>query len=448
MRHSWQASSVFKRWIIFNSVGAMGIAVQMCILWLLTSGFQFGYLPATGLAVEGAVLHNFFWHEHWTWADRTKDHVGGFVQRLLCFHFTNGAVSLAGNLVLMWFFAGKLRLNYMLANALAIALCSILTFAAGDRIVFQRSGFPGGRAMNKAKNTCRTLVRISLLAGASFWFGAASAKAADLHPETLAAWQTYVEAAERRMAAELSSKKGFLALDFQDYQDMMHERQGVMSGEIPVKQVTSANRIEVPDGMIQHWRGSILIPGVSLNLVFSRIENPKADDTKQEDVLDSSILERGPGQLKMYLKLQRSKIVTVVFHTEHLVRYQRYGNNQASSSSVATKIAEIERLPDKGEREKPEGHDRGFLWRMNSYWRYQQVPGGVIVECESITLSRSIPFLLEPIVRPLINSTARESMQRTLRSMRARLSPTYTSQVSRLNIWALRPVTCDMRHET
>ncbi len=431
MSYPWHTSSVFRRWIVFNSVGAMGIAVQMGVLWVLTSLFRLDYLPATGLAVEATVLHNLFWHEHWTWVDRTRDQDGRFVQRLLRFHLANGALSLAGNLVLMWLFVGKLRMNYLLANALAIALGSILTFVAGDRIVFRCAATHSEwRVMNTIKKTCRIAIRISLLAGALFLFGAVSVKAADLHPETLAAWQAYVEAAERRMAAELSSKKGFLALDFQEHRDMASEQQAVMSGEIPVKQVTPANKIEISGGMIHHWRGSIFIPEVSLNLVLSRIENPRAEDTKQEDVLDSRILERGPGQLKMYLKLQRSKIVTVVYHTEHLVRYQRYGANQASSSSIATKIAEIERLSDNGEREKPEGHDRGFLWRMNSYWRYQQVSGGVIVECESITLSRSVPFLLGHIVRPLINSTARESMQRTLRSMRARLSPTHMSQVS------------------
>mgnify|MGYP001612817472 FL=1 len=132
-----------------------------------------------------------------------------------------------------------------------------------------------------------------------------------------------------------------------------------------------------------------------------------------------------PRQLRLYLKLQRSKIVTVIYNTEHLVRYQRHGDAQAFSSSIATKISEIERLNDTTEREKPEGHDRGFLWRMNSYWRYQQVPGGVIVECESMTLSRSIPSFLEFMVRPIINKVARESMHRTLQSMKARILRSY-----------------------
>jgi hypothetical protein len=264
-----------------------------------------------------------------------------------------------------------------------------------------------------------------LLAATSMPLRMGSVAAAELHAETIKAWNSCVGATERRIRSELSSRKGFLALDFQDSAEAAQERQEVLSGKIPIEKISNSDEdqkhIDVPDGMIHHWRGSVFIPGVSLDFVFSRIKNPNQEDTKQEDVLDSRILERAPGQLKLYLKLQRSKIVTVVYDTEHLVRYESYGTDKASSSSTATKIAEVERLADHTEREKPEGHDKGFLWRMNSYWRYQQVPGGVIVECESMTLSRSIPAIFELMVRPIINKIARESMQRTLESMRNRM---------------------------
>jgi hypothetical protein len=183
---------------------------------------------------------------------------------------------------------------------------------------------------------------------------------------------------------------------------------------------SARNTIEITNGMLHHWRGIIFVPGVTLDSVISRVENPRSEDTKQEDVLDSRVLDRAPGQLRLYLKLQRSKIVTVRYNTEHLVRYRRYGPDRAASNSTAVKIAELERFGD-GEREKPQGHDRGFLWRMNSYWRYQQINGGVMIECESMTLSRSIPSPLELLIKPLINSVARKSMERTLQSMRTRL---------------------------
>ncbi len=129
--------AILKRYLIFNTVGAMGIGVQMAVLIALTSGLGLHYLPAAGLAVEAAVVHNFFWHEHWTWADRRKNGIRGLLLRFLLFHGTNGVLSLAGNIILMHFLVERLGLHYLLSNASAIALCSVLNFLAGDRIIFR-----------------------------------------------------------------------------------------------------------------------------------------------------------------------------------------------------------------------------------------------------------------------------------------------------------------------
>jgi hypothetical protein len=250
-------------------------------------------------------------------------------------------------------------------------------------------------------------------------------RAAELHRETLTAWAAYVRATESRIGHELSSRERFLVLDYQVPQAAAAERNALMSGAIPVVKMDSLDeqgaKIEVPDGMIHHWRGSVLIPGVDLGYVLARVENPVSQEIRQEDVLQSSVLERGDGRLKLYLKLQRSKIVTVVYNTVHEVRYQRRQKDQAWSSSKAIKIAELSHPNSPEEREKPEGKDHGFLWRLNSYWRYEQVDEGVIVECESVSLSRSIPKLLEYFVRPIIDRIARESMERTLSAMRDRI---------------------------
>ena len=120
------------------------------------------------------------------------------------------------------------------------------------------------------------------------------------------------------------------------------------------------------------------------------------------------------------LKLQRKQFVTVVYNTEHIVQYASHGAGKASSRSVATRIAELEDAQTVNEREMPEGQDHGFLWRLNSYWRYEQVAGGVIVECESISLSRSIPSVLRVMVRPMIDSAAKGAMERTLVMVRDR----------------------------
>jgi putative flippase GtrA len=130
------------RWCKFNLVGAMGIAVQFLALFLLNSVLHFNYLSATAIAVEAAVVHNFVWHEQFTWADRTKSNRGQprwsrSLPRLLCFHLTNGVISIFGNLVLMKLMVGLCQMNYLLANAMAIALCSLANFRVSEAWVFE-----------------------------------------------------------------------------------------------------------------------------------------------------------------------------------------------------------------------------------------------------------------------------------------------------------------------
>jgi putative flippase GtrA len=120
----------------FYAVGAAGVVVQLSALALLESGFGLNYLAATALAVEAALLHNFFWHERWTWDRRPNWRAQGRAGRLIRFHLTNGIVSILGNLVFMQVLTGRLHVPYLAANAIAIGLCSALNFLAADRFVF------------------------------------------------------------------------------------------------------------------------------------------------------------------------------------------------------------------------------------------------------------------------------------------------------------------------
>ena len=127
---------VFKRWVIFNAVGGLGILLQLGLLGTLAGPLNWNYLAATAAAVEVTVLHNFVWHERWTWAERAGGGTASMLGRLARFHLTNGIFSLLGNLLLMRFFVGTLAMSSIKANLLSIAICSILNFLAGDRLVF------------------------------------------------------------------------------------------------------------------------------------------------------------------------------------------------------------------------------------------------------------------------------------------------------------------------
>jgi hypothetical protein len=251
------------------------------------------------------------------------------------------------------------------------------------------------------------------------------ASAAQLRADTVDAWTTYVHVTQRRIERELvAGGERFLAGDF----DREHRTAlaSLRAGRIEIVEVESRSEsggaIDVPAGLVHHWRGTVFLPGVTLDEVLARVANPTPRDLAQDDVLESRVIGREPGSVRMFLRLQRQQIVTVVYNTEHHVSYRRHGAGRGSSRSVATKIAEVDNPATPAEREKPQGQDRGFLWRLNSYWRYQEIDGGVVVECESISLSRTMPALLRATVQPIVDLVARGSMERTLASMRERFT--------------------------
>ena len=217
------------------------------------------------------------------------------------------------------------------------------------------------------------------------------ADAATLTAPAIAAWNSRVAATEARIARELSSWHRSLRPE---------EPRGTTT--------------DVDGGVISQWRGSTFLPGVGLEPLLHRLRHPREQGPHQEDVLALRVLDRGADSLDLFIRMTRANIVTVTYDTEHHVEYRRHGPLRASSRSVATRISELD---DEGRGRRP-GEDRGFLWRMNAYWRYEQVPGGVIVDLESLTLSRGIPLGLGALVRPLIDRVARESMARTLDNIR------------------------------
>lgn len=227
-------------------------------------------------------------------------------------------------------------------------------------------------------------------------------------------WQAYVSATEAHRGRSGTSNR-FLVLDAQDDG---RERRAVLGGDVVVRSVDAPpmrRDPSLPGASVHHWRGAVFLPGTTVErLVRSLEQRPPA----QEDVLRASILSRGPRGMHVYLRLRRQQILTVVYDTEHIVRFTRHGAGLASSTSRAVRITEVENAGTSDERALADDEDRDFLWRLHAYWRYQDVPGGVIAECESISLSRDVPFGLRVVARPLVTRTAESSMRAALLALR------------------------------
>jgi hypothetical protein len=243
-----------------------------------------------------------------------------------------------------------------------------------------------------------------------------------LGTRTESGWQQYVTATERRIARQSADATRFLAMDF--YEPAARDRQSVLAGGIPVSSMPEAapdgRPIDVEDAWMHHWRGAVLIPGVTVNQVLTRLQ---AGVPPSSDVLSSTIRDSAGSEMHVFLRVQRRQslgfmTLTLVYNTEHSVTFTRHGAGRASSASVATRIAEVDAAGSDRERELGAGADHGFLWRWNSYWRYQDTPAGVIAECESLALSRPAPWGTHFIAEPFAAGAAAESMTRALVSLR------------------------------
>lgn len=384
---------LLRRWTLFNSVGAVGVVLQLGLLSLLVHGAGLHYLLATVIAVEATIVHNFFWHQRWTWKDRPAQSRATVAWRLARFNVLNGGISLAGNVVVMALLTGAAGVEPALANLAAIAICSVANFAASETLVFNAAG----------------AAALALLLGAphAAWAGPGTA--------TVSGWKAYETTVESRYAGGPRDGGFFVQDTARSGWRSTARRDGVRMLSMPAPSVDG--------GQIHHWVGSVFVPGVTLDDVLAQLRRHAGNESRfYEDVLASRLLSNAGDRDAVYLKLRRDSIITVTYNTEHLVEYRRLDARRATSRSVATKIAELANAGTPGEREKPAGSDHGFLWRLNAYWRYEQVDGGVLIECESVSLSRSIPVLLRPFVTSTVDRIARESLEKTLRGLRTFLT--------------------------
>jgi hypothetical protein len=154
-------------------------------------------------------------------------------------------------------------------------------------------------------------------------------------------------------------------------------------------------------------------------MIFSVIQN--YDDHKEiykPEVIDSKLTTRHDNDFQIYLRLKKKKIITVVLDTDHDVRYFSPDRTRAGCRSYTTRISEVEHAGTPQEQVMPADTGYGYLWRLHSYWRFQQSEIGVCAECRAISLTRNIPKGLGWIIEPIIHRLPRESLINTLRATR------------------------------
>jgi hypothetical protein len=246
-----------------------------------------------------------------------------------------------------------------------------------------------------------------------------------LKPETLGAFHDYIGRAETSISQVWSSEP-FL------WSDGDAERARKVTKGDAISQYWEGKRpIAVPDGMIHDWVGAIRIACVTLDEVLALLQD--YDNHKRvyaPEVLDSALVSRSDDDFRIFLRLRKKKIITVILDSDHNVHYGRLHPNRAYCRSFTTRIAEVDDVGKPTEKISPPDSGYGFLWRLNSYWSLEQRDGGVIVECRAISLTRNIPKAVKWIVEPMVEKLPRESLRATLEATRRALSNSRTEAVS------------------
>lgn len=248
-------------------------------------------------------------------------------------------------------------------------------------------------------------------------------EAADLKPAAVEGFNRYVRLSEARIDSAASRHEPFLWVE-----SLPEERRAAVyaqlhEGKVVIERLETRDggkRIDVPGGLIHHWIGTVFIPGATLAQTLALEEDyDHHQDYFRPDVIGSKILRHEGSDYVVQLRFYKKKIITTVLDTEHHVHYGVVDSAKAWSRSYTTRIQEVADAGEPSERLEPEGHDRGFLWRMNTYWRFEEKDGGTYVESQSISLTRDIPTGLGWMVGPFVNSVPRESLTFTLATTRA-----------------------------
>jgi hypothetical protein len=264
---------------------------------------------------------------------------------------------------------------------------------------------------------------------------AAPVHAADLQPQTAQAYDRYIELTAAQVTPELAESEPYLWVERLPPEQRAADVAQLRNGQLVIERLEtldSGKAIPVPGGIIHHWIGTVFVPGATLGQTISFMEDY---DHKTEyfkpDIVRSKVLRHEGDDYFVQLRFYKKKIITTVIDTDQEIHYHVVDATHAYSRSRTTRVQEVENAGRSDEKLEAEGHDRGFMWRMNTYWRFEEKDGGTYVECQAISLTRDIPTGLGWMVGSFVTSVPRESLAFTLTTARAALLQRSATQRAR-----------------
>jgi hypothetical protein len=233
-------------------------------------------------------------------------------------------------------------------------------------------------------------------------------------PAAVAAYNSYVAVVETRLARQHRSQNGFLVAGPFTPQNEPRLRRG----ELIVEQLTPSTGVGLPGAMLHHWRGTAFVAGAKA-ADFERLLRDFDAYPRHfsPQVVEAKVLSEQGDHLQASMRVRQRHVIAVVMDTAYDIAFGQLDAQHGYSISRSTRIAEIEAAGTSAERALTSSQEHGFLWRQNTYWSYEERDGGLTMQIESVSLTRSIPIGLGWAVGPFVESVPRESLEFTLRSV-------------------------------
>lgn len=245
---------------------------------------------------------------------------------------------------------------------------------------------------------------------------AQTAKPVQLKAQTVQAFEAYIREAEAGMEQTL---KGTSFLWSDATTERAHQ---VGGGEVVAQFWSGKGPAKVSDGLIHDWIGTAFVPGTTVGDTLALLQDyDNHENIYKPEVIASKLISRRGNDFQIYLRLLKKKILTVVLDTGHDVQYRSLDRKRWTCRSYTTRIAEVENAGTPKESVLPPDTGFGFLWRLYSYWRFQERDAGVYIECRAISLTRDVPFGLGWVIEPIIQKLPKESLINTLVATRTAL---------------------------
>jgi hypothetical protein len=239
-----------------------------------------------------------------------------------------------------------------------------------------------------------------------------------LKAATAASFARYARLTEQRINGEVSKTSGFLWIDGLPASRRTELQTGLQQGGVIIERLETrdgSKSIDVPDGLIHHWLGLVFVPKATVKDAVALMQDyNRHSKFFAPNIAGSKILERDGDRFRVALRFHVKKVITVTMDTENDAQFFRPAADRAYSRIRSTRVTEIADAGTPQEAPKPAGEEHGFMWNLNTYWRFLERDGGTYIQCESLTLSRDVPFALGWIIRPFVTSMPKESLTFTL----------------------------------